>query len=234
MSEHKKKKRVYENKEDKEMNELNKEKSEKTEKKESKEKENKIEDILEEKDKELENKNKEIKQLETELMRVKAEFHNYRKALEREYNERLKREKENVIFKLISLYEDFERALNHSDKASENLLIGIRMIYKQFKTILAEEGVEEILPSIGELFDPFRDEVAETRVSENREEMEIIEVQEKGYKFGKKILKSPKVIVAVKPDEKSDAAENNENEKHGENNEKNSNARHTKNENNGR
>ncbi|TYB81883.1 MAG: nucleotide exchange factor GrpE [Kosmotoga sp.] len=234
MSEHKKKKRVYENKEDKEMNEKNQEKPEKTEEKESKEKKNKIEDILEEKDKELENKNKEIKQLESELMRVKAEFHNYRKALEREYNERIKREKENVIFKLISLYEDFERALNHSDKASENLLIGIRMIYKQFKTILAEEGVEEILPSIGELFDPFRDEVAETRVSENREEMEIIEVQEKGYKFGKKILKSPKVIVAVKPDEKGDAAENNENGKHEENNEKNSNSHDTKNENNGR
>lgn len=229
MSEHKKKKRMEETKQDEEKNKINQEKQE-----EMKEKENKAEETLKKKEKEIEEKNREIKQLESELMRVKAEFHNYRKALEREYNERISREKENVIFKLISLFEDFERALNHSDKASENLLIGIRMIYKQFKTILAEEGVEEILPSIGELFDPFRDEVAETRVSENREEMEIIEVQEKGYKFGKKILKSPKVIVAVKPNKNSDAAENKDINEEDENNEKNNSTQNTKNKSNGR
>jgi molecular chaperone GrpE len=231
MSEHKKKKRIEETKQDEDKNKINQEKQEMKEKEES---EKKAEETLKKKEKEIEEKNREIKQLESELMRVKAEFHNYRKALEREYNERIRREKENVIFKLISLFEDFERALNHSDKASENLLIGIRMIYKQFKTILAEEGVEEILPSIGELFDPFRDEVAETRVSENREEMEIIEVQEKGYKFGKKILKSPKVIVAVKPNKNSDAAENKDINEEDENNEKNNSTQNTKNKSNGR
>lgn len=234
MSEHKKKKRMEETKKDEEKNKIKQGKQEEMKEKENNESKKEAEEIIKKKEKEIEEKNSEIKQLESELIRVKAEFHNYRKALEREYNERIRREKENVIFKLISLFEDFERALNHSDKASENLLIGIRMIYKQFKTILAEEGVEEILPSIGELFDPFRDEVAETRVSENREEMEIIEVQEKGYKFGKKILKSPKVIVAVKPSENSDAAENKDINEDEENNEKNNSTQNTKNENNGR
>ncbi|MFO7882434.1 MAG: nucleotide exchange factor GrpE [Kosmotogaceae bacterium] len=226
---------MSENKKKNQFNEKDKINQENSEELEEKEKsKNKQEDILMEKEKELEEKSKEIKQLESELMRVKAEFHNYRKALEREYNERVKREKENIIFKLISLFEDFERALNHSDKASENLLIGIRMIYKQFKTVLVEEGVEEILPSIGELFDPFRDEVAETRVSDNREEMEIIEVQEKGYKFGKKILKSPKVIVAINPNENSDAAENKVNTEGENDSEQKDNPQDTKNENNGR
>ncbi len=232
MSEYKKKKQFNEKEQTEKKNKINEKNPEEPKDKKQNEEKNGEENTLKEKEKEIEEKNNEIKQLESELMRLKAEFHNYRKALEREYNERLKREKENVIFKLISLFEDFERALNHSDKASKNLLIGIRMIYKQFKTILAEEGVEEILPSIGELFDPFRDEVAETRVSENREEMEIIEVQEKGYKFGKKILKSPKVIVAVNPKENGDAAEDSDNDEN--ETESKDNPQDTKNENNGR
>ncbi|MFW6119479.1 MAG: nucleotide exchange factor GrpE [Petrotogales bacterium] len=232
MSEHKKRKQFNEKEQAEKKKRINEKNPEEQENKEQTEKMNGKENALKEKEKELEEKNNEIKQLESEIIRLKAEFHNYRKALEREYNERLKREKENVIFKLISLFEDFERALNHSGKASENLLIGIRMIYKQFRTILTEEGVEEILPSIGELFDPFRDEVSETRVSENREEMEIIEVQEKGYKFGKKILKSPKVIVAVNPKENSEAAKDCDNDEN--NTEGKDDSQDTKNENNGR
>jgi len=93
---------------------------------------------------------------------MKSEFHNYRMALQREQEVLINREKENVIFKLISLLEDFERALNHGNSTSENFVKGVRMLYKRLAAILAEEGVEEILPATGSPFDPFRDEAVET------------------------------------------------------------------------
>ncbi|AKI98238.1 hypothetical protein IX53_03800 [Kosmotoga pacifica] len=147
----------------------------------------------------LEKKDERIKELEDQLARLKAEFHNYRMALQREQEMLVKREKENVIFKLIGLLEDFERALNHGGNTSENFVRGIRMIYKRLSTILTEEGVEEILPATGTAFDPFRDEAVETVESDTAEEMSILEVREKGYRYADKILKAPKVVVAIKP-----------------------------------
>ena len=173
------------------------------EKKEKPKKAKTTSQILKEKIKALEKKLKEkdenIKNLENQLARMKSEFHNYRMALQREQEVLINREKENVIFKLISLLEDFERALNHGNSTSENFVKGVRMLYKRLAAILAEEGVEEILPATGSPFDPFRDEAVETVESDSTEEMTILEVKEKGYKYASKILKAPKVVVAVKP-----------------------------------
>jgi len=168
------------------------------------EKSGKIEEKVSEREieklrKELEEKEQEIKTLKNDISRLRSEFHNYKLALERETNQLVLRQKENMIFKLIDLKEDFERAMNHFNEESNPLIKGIRMIYKKLESILKEEGVEEIVPSVGELFDPFRDEVAETIESDAVEDMAILEVAEKGYKFSGKVIKPPRVIVAMKP-----------------------------------
>ncbi|OAA31422.1 hypothetical protein AT15_07965 [Kosmotoga arenicorallina S304] len=150
-------------------------------------------------EKKIKEKDEHIKELEDQLARMRSEFHNFRMALQREQEVLISREKENVVFKLIGLLEDFERALNHGNNTSENFVKGIRMLYKRLAMILTEEGVEEILPATGSPFDPFRDEAVETVESDSAEEMTILEVKEKGYRYANKILKAPKVVVAVKP-----------------------------------
>lgn len=149
--------------------------------------------------KKLEEKEKEIKTLKDDISRLRSEFHNYKLALERESNRLVLKQKENMIFKLLDLKEDFERAMNHFSEEASPLIKGVRMIYKKLESILKEEGVEEIVPSVGEPFDPFRDEVAETVESDAVEDMSILEVAEKGYRFSGKVIKPPRVIVAMNP-----------------------------------
>ena len=160
----------------------------------------------------LEEKEKEIKTLKDDISRLRSEFHNFKLALERETNRLVLKQKENMIFKLLDLKEDFERAMNHFSEEASPLIKGVRMIYKKLESILKEEGVEEIVPPVGELFDPFRYEVAETVESDVVEDMSILEVAEKGYKFSGKIIKPPRVIVAMKPKKADSKKENPEDE----------------------
>lgn len=152
-----------------------------------------------------EEQRKSIEELEANNSRLRAEFHNFKKAVARETQELVHRAEENLLFKLLGLYEDLERALDHTEKIDENFLSGVRMIYRRMLSIMQEEGIEEINPETGKLFDPFLHEVSETVETDSFEEMTVVEVEEKGYSFRSKVLKPARVIVAVKPKEKKES-----------------------------
>jgi molecular chaperone GrpE len=153
----------------------------------------------------VEEQRKSIEELEAKNSRLRAEFHNFKKAVDRETQELLYRAEENLLFKLLGLYEDLERALDHTEKIDKNFLKGVRMIHRRMLSIMQEEGIEEINPETGKLFDPFLHEVSETVETDSFEEMAVVEVEEKGYSFKSKVLKPAKVIVAVKPKEKKES-----------------------------
>lgn len=153
----------------------------------------------------VEEQRKSIEELETNNSRLRAEFHNFKKAVARETQELVHRAEENLLFKLLGLYEDLERALDHTEKIDKNFLKGVRMIHRRMLSIMQEEGIEEINPETGKLFDPFLHEVSETIETDSFEEMAVVEVEEKGYSFRSKVLKPARVIVAVKPKEKEES-----------------------------
>lgn len=117
-----------------------------------------------------------------DLKRVQADFENYIKRVEKE-KERIKEiAKAELLLKLISIKDDFDKAVDINNE-------GIKMIHNNFKKLLEEEGVKEI-KSLGEEFNHNLHDV----VKKNGEGKITEEVQ-KGYMYNDKILRIAKVVI---------------------------------------
>ena len=146
--------------------------------------------------KELKEKNRQIKEYETRIKYLQADFDNFEKRVVKEKEEIKKLAKEELILKLIDVYENLERAVNNGRQTKKkDLLKGIEMTHRQLGKILRDEGLEEI-KAVGEKFDPFLHEAV---MKENREDYEegiILEEYQRGYKLNDKVIRYSKVKVA--------------------------------------
>ncbi len=137
------------------------------------------------------------RELEDRLLRLAAEFDNYRKRTAREFGSLVKMANENLILKLLGTIDDFCRAVN-SDEAKKDFkgfCDGVEMIYAQLWEVLSGEGVEEI-KSIGQKFDPnFHEAIGEIDSDEYEEGMVAGETS-KGYSLKGRVIKPAKVLVA--------------------------------------
>ena len=131
------------------------------------------------------------------LIRVQADFENYKKANYRE-NERYRlRVKEEMLKKLIKHYEDLHRALKVLDslKKGESVKKGFKMIVENFEKFLEDEGVKP-MHSEGEKFDPYKHECLLVEENENLPENTILEEIDKGYYLNNKVLKPAGVKIS--------------------------------------
>ena len=131
------------------------------------------------------------------LIRVQADFENYKKANYRE-NERYKlRVKEEMLKKLIKHYEDLDRALKvlESLKKGESVKKGFKMIVENFEKFLKDEGVKP-MHSEGEKFDPYKHECLLVEENEVLPENTILEEIDKGYYLNNKVLKPAGVKIS--------------------------------------
>lgn len=131
--------------------------------------------------------------------RAKADFVNARKDEEKGRALFVKFANEAFVAELLPVLQNFERAMADKEvweKADKNWRVGIEHIAAQLKKVLADKGLKEIAPHIGEPYSPARDEaVAHTLVETLEKNNAILEVVEKGYELNGKILKPPKVKV---------------------------------------
>ncbi len=158
-------------------------------------------DILE-KNEEIQKKDEEIQNMEdkaedyhSQLLRLQADFDNYKKRSEKEIKEYVKYANEGLIIKIIDAYEDLERALKSDD--SHNLKEGVKMIHKKLKDILEGEGLCEIDAS-GKKFDPYKHEALMVEDHDDYEEGMVIEELGKGYTLDSKVIKYSMVKVCKK------------------------------------
>jgi molecular chaperone GrpE len=131
------------------------------------------------------------------LLRTKADFENYKKSRQRD-NERYKlRFKEELLKQMIKHYEDLQRALKVLEitENDESIKDGFRMIVKNFKKLLKEEGVKGMNP-IGEKFDPYKHEALFVEENDNFPENTIIEELDKGYYLNNMVLKPAGVKIS--------------------------------------
>jgi molecular chaperone GrpE len=142
-----------------------------------------------------------IKQIHTyydQLLRLKADFENYRKRSEKEKLYYLNIGKENIILKQLNIYDVLEQAIN-SIKVNNNVnsvITGLEMISKEFTRVLHEEGVEEVHCSY---FDPNTCEALDySECAEQNDEGKILKIYQKGYKIDGKLIRTAKVQVAKK------------------------------------
>ena len=127
------------------------------------------------------------------LQRLKAEFDNYRKRVARDQQELAARAHERLVKELVPVLDDLERALAHETDLEE----GVRLIHRQFSEALAREGLTEI-PTEGK-FDPHTQEALLSQPSE-AEEGTVIDVLQKGYRLGDRVLRPARVVISAGAD----------------------------------
>ena len=125
--------------------------------------------------------------------RTQADFINFKRRTEQEKDETRRSAQSAVILNLLSILDDFERALALIPPDSEKLdwIEGIRLIERKLRTSLEAQGLSPI-QAVGEPFDPYQHEAIRQT---NGEEGIVLEEVEKGYKFNDRILRATKVVV---------------------------------------
>jgi molecular chaperone GrpE len=141
-----------------------------------------------------------------QLVRLKADFDNFRRRSEKEKKDYLDWGKEKILVKQIAIDDVLQHALKSAKAGNniESIIVGLGMISKEFAKMLKEEGVEEIQC---EKFDPNMCEALDY-VESDEEDGKVLEVYQKGYKMNDKLIRTAKVKVA-KNDRKSENKKNN-------------------------
>ncbi|HZB85673.1 MAG TPA: nucleotide exchange factor GrpE [Gaiellaceae bacterium] len=151
------------------------------------------EDLVEEID-ETEALRGENEELIDTLQRLQAEFDNYRKRAQRDQESLVARAHERLVKELVPVLDDLERALEAAEQHEEaKLEEGVRLVHRSLAGALEREGLAEI--ETNGKFDPHVHEALLTQPSE-AEEGSVIEVLQKGYRLGDRVLRPSRVVVA--------------------------------------
>jgi molecular chaperone GrpE len=128
------------------------------------------------------------------LQRLKAEFENYRKRVSRDQSEFVTRATERLMKQLLPVLDDLERALEAAAEHEEaKLEEGVRLVHRSLADALAKEGLVEV--ETEGAFDPHVQEALLAQPSE-AEEGTVIQVLQKGYKLGDRVLRPARVVVS--------------------------------------
>jgi molecular chaperone GrpE len=131
------------------------------------------------------------------LQRLKAEFDNYRKRALRDQEALVGRAHERLVKELLPVLDDLARALEAAEQHEEGKLEeGVRLVHRALAGVLEREGLAEI--ETNGHFDPHVHEALLSQPSE-AEEGTVIEVVQKGYKLGDRVLRPARVVVASRP-----------------------------------
>ena len=173
----------------------------------STEKEKREQTSLEKVHAELEAKAKDAAERHDQLLRLGAEFENYKKRMQKEKSDAMKFGNESLLKAVLPILDNLERTIDHGKKMNENgpLLQGVEIILRQFLTILERFGVKPVA-AMGESFDPEKHE-AVAQAESDQEPDRVISELEKGYRFHERLLRPAKVLVSKALPEKKTETE---------------------------
>lgn len=132
-------------------------------------------------------------------LRLFAEFENYKRRTNKERMESYKTANQEVLLAILPVLDDFDRALVEINKSEdESLLKGVELIHDKLKSTLASKGLEVVKIKIGDSFDAdFAEAITQIPAPTPKLKGKIVDVIEKGYKLGDKIIRFPKVILGM-------------------------------------
>ncbi|MGD9899840.1 MAG: nucleotide exchange factor GrpE, partial [Calditrichaceae bacterium] len=173
-----------------------KSKSKKTKSKEDKqiaEFESQIEKLGAE-NKKLEEENK---QLKDKMLRISAEFENYKNRREKEAIQLIEYANEGLISDILPVIDDLERSIIHAndDNNSNSIKEGIKLVYKNLMNTLEKKGLQPII-AVGEEFDPEKHQALVQVDSEKFESGYVVDEHLKGYNLNGKVIRHSQVLVA--------------------------------------
>ncbi len=131
------------------------------------------------------------------FLRLFAEFENYKRRTSKERVEMFKTANQEVVTAMLPVLDDFDRALNEINKAKDkNLLKGVELIHNKLKETLKSKGLEAMDIKQGEAFDPdLHEAITQVPAPSDKLKGKIVDVLERGYKLGDRIIRFPKVVI---------------------------------------
>lgn len=133
------------------------------------------------------------------LVRLQADFENFKKRSQKEKTEMYQFASENFATKLLPVMDNLERAeaaLSDASEEAKGYIDGLEMVFKQLKDVLKEEGLEEIVCEGP--FDPNLHHGVAVGEDDEKDDQDIIDVFQKGYKFKGKVIRPAMVKVCSK------------------------------------
>jgi molecular chaperone GrpE len=130
-------------------------------------------------------------------LRLFAEFENYKRRTSKERIELFKTANQEVLLAMLPVLDDFDRALIEISKSEDELLLkGVELIHEKLKNTLVSKGLEQVDVKAGDAFDAdFAEAITQIPAPSDKMKGKIVDVLEKGYKLGDKIIRFPKVVI---------------------------------------
>ncbi|MFC4356092.1 nucleotide exchange factor GrpE [Chryseomicrobium palamuruense] len=146
---------------------------------------------------EVERLQAQLDEKENEYLRLRADFDNYRRRVQKDSEAAAKYRSQSLVNDLLPVVDNFERALETSATTEEakTLLKGVEMVFRMFKQALESEGVLEINPD-GEPFDPNFHQAVIQEASDTHESGTVIQTLQKGYQLKDRIIRPAMVKVS--------------------------------------
>lgn len=137
-----------------------------------------------------------------QLLRLQADFENYRKRVDREKPDWVKMGKADILMKLLPLYDLLLAAHGHVNSAKEGgnsdvVLQGLEMIFKEFSKVFEAEGIRP-METVGRPYDPMASEILGVVDGTDENDGQVTEELQKGFWYGDKILRPARVKIAKK------------------------------------
>ncbi|MDX5583675.1 MAG: nucleotide exchange factor GrpE [Aureibaculum sp.] len=138
-----------------------------------------------------------LQQEKNKFLRLFAEFENYKKRTSKERVELFKTANHELMTVLLPILDDFDRGLAEIKKVKDkNVLKGMELINNKLKAILTQQGLSQVVVKQGDTFDAeIHEAITQIPAPSAKLKGKIIDVIERGYKLGDRIIRFPKVII---------------------------------------
>jgi molecular chaperone GrpE len=133
------------------------------------------------------------------FLRLFAEFENYKRRTSKERIELYKTANQDVLQSLLPVLDDFDRGIVEIRKAKDKSLTkGVELIHEKLKSLLIAKGLEEVEIKNGDVFNAdFAEAITHIPAPTEKLKGKIVDVIEKGYKLGDKVIRFPKVVIGM-------------------------------------
>jgi molecular chaperone GrpE len=148
-------------------------------------------------DKEVKKTKQDLAIKDDRLLRLAAEFENYKKRTRREWELLQKRANADLIKEIIGGIDNFDRAFANLGGVDSQLHDGIKLIHAGFLDVLKRAGLKEI-EALNQKFDPLYHEAVGEIDSEGMAEGHVAQVVQKGYTLNDQVLRPARVMVSKK------------------------------------
>jgi molecular chaperone GrpE len=130
-------------------------------------------------------------------LRLFAEFENYKRRTSKERIELYKTANQEVLLAMLPVLDDFDRAMVEMLKSEDELLLkGVELIHEKLRSTLISKCLEQVEVKAGDAFDAdFAEAITQIPAPSPKMKGKIVDVLEKGYKLGDKIIRFPKVVI---------------------------------------